>query len=70
MCDFSHGGVLLCVREWSLVAEKVCIKLIPFFSGHSFKFIAFLSPVNADGAVKFYYSERTLANLDTSTVSN
>lgn len=24
-----------------------------FFSGHSFNVIAFLSPINADGAVKF-----------------
>lgn len=51
--DFSQGGVLLCIWEWSMLAGKARTKLIQFYSGHSFNFIAFLSPISADGAVKF-----------------
>lgn len=35
------------------VSWESVYKLIPFFSGHWFKFVSFLSPGNADGAVKF-----------------
>lgn len=52
MCDFSQGGVLLCIWEWSILAGKMCTELTRFFFW-AFNVIAFLSPINADGAVKF-----------------
>lgn len=51
-CDiFSSEGFALGLGG-SISSGKVYIELIPFFSGHSFNSVSFLSPVIADGAVK------------------